>query len=181
MDGGPKTVVAPLGPNFVAFWDYWNALPRQGFVPHLSDYLDHVPPHLQPKVVLLDVSSATDVCVRLTGTLVAEFVGELTGTDVKDVYQGEARKMAIECAWQSATHPVGYTVVRSVVSKGGVRFNSQALILPLKTDTPGSKTVASFNERPPLDEDESPRDQVESVVMYPKPTWIDIGAGVPGP
>lgn len=180
MGGGPATVIESFGANFVAFWDYWNSLPRQGFVPHLSDYLDHVPPQLQPKVVLLDVSSATEVCVRLTGTLVAEFVGELTGTDVKDVYQGEARKMAVECAWQSATLPCGYAVVRTVVSKGGLRFNSQALILPLKTNTAGSKTVASFNERPPIDETVSPHDQVESVVIYPTPTWIDIGAGIPG-
>ncbi|NKB45656.1 MAG: PAS domain-containing protein [Alphaproteobacteria bacterium] len=179
MGVDPTPIVASMGPNFSAFWTYWNTLPKYDLVPHLSEYLDSVPPDLQPKVVLLDVSSPTDVTVRLTGTVVAEFVGELTGTKVEDVYQGKAREMAIKCAWISATHPCGYVVTRTVSSKGGLMFNSQALILPLKTDTPGSKTVVSFNERPPLDDKKDTHDHVEAVIKYPRPTWLDIGAGTP--
>lgn len=179
MGVDPAPIVAPLGPNFSAFWTYWNALPKRDWVPHLSDYLDQVPPDLQPKVVLLDVSSPTDVIVRLTGTVVAEFVGELTGTGAEGFYQGEARKVAIESAWVSANHPCGYVVTRTVSSKSGLLFNSQALILPLETDTVGSKTVVSFNERPPLDSSTESHDHVEAVIKYPRPTWLDIGAGVP--
>lgn len=171
--------IAAMGPNFSAFWDYWNALPKQECVPHPSDYLDGVPPDLQPKVVILDVSSPTEVVVRLTGTVVAEFVGELTGTGAEDVYHGKAREMAIECAWISATHPCGYAVTRTVSSKSGLLFNSQALILPLQTDTAGSRTVVSFNERPPLDARPGSHDRVDAVIKYPKPTWLDIGAGTP--
>ena len=175
----PVPTITAMGPNFSAFWDYWNTLPKRECVPHLSAYLDSVPPGLQPKVVLLDVSSPTEVTIRLTGTIVAEFVGELTGTGAEDVYHGQARKMAIECAWISATHPCGYAVTRTVSSKRGLLFNSQALILPLETDTVGSRTVVSFNERPPLDDRNGSHDRVDAVIEYPKPIWLDIGAGVP--
>lgn len=179
MGASTETLIEPFGPQFLAFWSYWNSLPKHGLVPHLRDYLDNAPPALQPRVALLDVTSASDMRVRLAGTIVTEFVGEITGSDVQDVYQGEARRVTIESAWTSVNHPCGYSIVRTVISKNGNQFNPRALALPLKTDTVGSKTVASFNLTPERYEPELTESVVPPLLTHPTPTWIDIGAGVP--
>lgn len=182
--------ISAYGENFLAMWTYWHSLPKQNLMPHLSDYLDNVPPDLQPKVVLLDLQDPTggnavplDITVRLAGTMVTAFTGEITGTNAERLYQGKARAMAIRAAWMAASQPCGYLVSREVRSRFGLVFQSRALILPLRTSTTGSKTVLSFNERPPIKVNDAPRaaksDQVEAVLDYPMPHWLDIGARVP--
>ncbi|MEQ8508598.1 MAG: PAS domain-containing protein [Rhodospirillaceae bacterium] len=182
--------IAAYGENFRAMWTYWHNLPKQNLMPHLSDYLDNVPPDLQPKVVLLDLTDPaegaafpSDITVRLAGTMVTAFTGEITGTNAERLYQGKARSMAIRAAWVAASQPCGYLVSREVRSRFGLVFQSRALILPLRTNTVGSKTILSFNERPPIKVNDVPRaaksDQVEAVLDYPMPHWLDIGAGTP--
>lgn len=172
-------VVQALGPDVDAFFQYWWGLPKEGHVPHLSDYLDHAPPDLQPNVVLTDVSSATDMSIRLTGTALAAMVGEMTGSHAERIYQGEAREKAIKTGWCAANHPCGYTVARRVRSKSGLMFVSKGVVLPLRTNTPGSKTLAGYNQLPKEDTAIAQEGQIQAVQEFGDSTWVDIGAGVP--
>lgn len=172
-------VVTALGPDFVAFWHYWSGLPKKNSVPHLSDYLDHVPPDLQPNVVLTDISSATDMSIRLAGTALVEMVGEMTGSHAERIYQGEARQKAIEAAWRAVNHPCGYTVLRRVRSKSGRLFVSNGVVLPLRTNTVGSKTLAGYNQLPEAESAIAQEGQIQTVLEFGDTTWLDIGAGVP--
>lgn len=173
------SAVTRLGPDFEAFWTYWSALPMTDSVPDLGDYLDHAPPSLQPNVILTDVSSPEVMTIRLTGTALADLVGEMTGSHAERIYQGEARRKAIEVAWQAANHPCGYTVRRKVRSRSGRLFISNGLVLPLRTKTPGSKTLAGYNELPLADSGIAQEGQIQQVQEFGETTWIDIGAGVP--
>lgn len=175
----PKPVV-DLGADFVAFWAYWSTLSKNNLVPHLRDYLDHAPPALQPNVVLIDVSSPTEMTIRLAGTALVEMVGEMTGSGAERIYQGRARNVAIEAAWTAANHPCGYTIRRTVRSKSGRLFVSNGLVLPLHTETAGSKTVAGYNELPRADTGFAQEGKIEQVQEVGAITWFDIGAGVPG-
>ncbi|NKB45655.1 MAG: PAS domain-containing protein [Alphaproteobacteria bacterium] len=171
--------VVDLGPSFVAFWDYWAALSKSSLVPHLRDYLDHAPPDLQPNVVLTDVSSPNEMTIRLTGTALADVVGEMTGSHAERIYQGEARRAAIAAAWSAASLPCGYIIRRTVRSRSGMLFVSNGLVLPLLTDTAGSKTLAGYNELPQADTGFAREGQIEQVQEVDAPVWLDIGAGVP--
>lgn len=171
--------ITELGPDFVAFWHYWSGLPVKESIPHLSDYLDNAPPALQPNVVLMDVSSPTDMSIRLTGTALAEMVGEMTGSHAERIYQGEARQKAIATAWRAVNHPCGYTVLRRVRSKSGRMFISSGIVLPLSTNTAGSKTLAGYNQLPTAESGIAQEGQIQAVQEFGETTWLDIGAGIP--
>ncbi|NKB45657.1 MAG: hypothetical protein GKS03_15405 [Alphaproteobacteria bacterium] len=162
-----------------AFWAFWNALPKTDHVPHLSDYLDNVPPDLQPNVVIMDLRSVDDMSIRLMGTTITEAVGEMTGLSANPLYSGQSRLAAIGQAWQATQHPCGYVAKRTLRSKRGQLIISGGVVLPVRTDTPGSKSVVSYNEIPPASAGLASDDQIEIVQEFSENEWLDIGAGIP--
>ena len=162
-----------------AFWDYWNSLPKTSHVPHLSAYLDNVPPKLQPNVVIMDLRSADDMSIRLMGTTVAAAVGEMTGLSANPLYNEESRVAAISNAWRATQHPCGYVVKRTLRSVMGQLIVSGGVVLPVHTDTAGSTSVVSYNEIPPVSAGLASDDQIAIVQDYAEHDWLDIGAGIP--
>ncbi|MEQ8508597.1 MAG: hypothetical protein RIF37_07575 [Rhodospirillaceae bacterium] len=175
----PLAQITPLGARCVAFWTYWNSLPKHHYVPHLSDYFDHVPPLLQPYVVMMDLQSADKMTMRLMGTAMTEYLGEMTGSSAESLYSGETRKIAIAKAWTALNHPCGYLASRTLRSANGQLFMSNGIVLPIRTESPDSLTVVSFAELPPVSTGVAREDQIEAVQGFAQHTWLDIGAGTP--
>jgi hypothetical protein len=102
-----------------------------------------------------------------------------TGSQAERIYQGEARRKAIEIAWCAANHPCGYIVARKVRSLSGLLFVSHGLVLPLVTNTPGSSTLAGYNELPRADSGFAKDGQIEAAQEFGEASWIDLGARIP--
>lgn len=174
-----KDVIEQFDPMIGAFWSYWDSLPKTDFVPHLKDYLDHVPPALQPFVVIMDLTSAEHMKVRLTGTAMVEFAGEMTGTEAEILYRDQTRRQAMALAWTAAIHPCGYVADRILRSQHGHLIRSPGLVVPVRPGTPGVKCVIGFQIMPDRPEGLADDDQIEAVQSVNKQTWFDIGAGTP--
>ena len=175
----PLSQIAPLGERCVAFWTYWNGLPKHNHVPHLSDYFDHVPPQLQPYVVMMDLYSADKMSMRLMGTAMTEYLGEMTGSSAESLYSGETRKIAIAKAWTALNHPCGYIASRTLRSANGALFISNGVVLPIRTESSDRLTVVSYAELPAVSYGVAREDQIEAVQSFAQHTWLDIGAGEP--
>ncbi len=171
--------IEAMGLDFVSFWEFWNGLPKQDLIPHLRDYLDQVPPHLQPNVVIMDVYSDKDMQVRLTGTAVVEFAGEMTGSHAESLYSGETRRVALAMVWKAVNHPCGYGVTRVLRNNLGRLVDSGSLVLPLETESSDCKTVVGYNELPEKITGIASKKQIEAVQEVKSRQWIDIGAGIP--
>lgn len=172
--------LSQLDPKLRAFWTYWNGLPKDNFIPNLGDYLDNAPPALQPFVVIMDLTSPDDMRVRLTGTAMVDFAGEMTGTEAEVLYRDKTRRMAMAMAWTATTHPCGYIADRILRSKHGHLIRSPGLVLPVRPGTPGTNSVIGFQVMPNRSEGLAEDDQIEAVQSVTKQAWVDIGAGTPG-
>lgn len=166
-------------PIIQGFWDYWDNLPKDGLVPHLGNYLDNVPPNIQPYVVIMDLSAPDQMRVRLTGTAMVDFAGEMTGTEAEILYRDETRRKAMALAWTATHHPCGYLADRILRSKNGHLINSPGLVLPIRPGTPNTWSVIGFQVMPDRSEGVAEDDQIEAVQSVSKQTWVDLGAGVP--
>lgn len=83
----PASFLETFDRRVAAFWTYWASLPRAGAAPHLRDYLDRVPPDLQPSVLISDFYAADRNELRLIGTVMAEVMGVDTDeTSLGQVY-----------------------------------------------------------------------------------------------
>lgn len=172
-------VTEQFGPMIGAFWSYWDSLPKVDLVPRLRDYLDHAPPTLQPFVVIMDLTSPEHMKVRLTGTAMVDFAGEMTGTEAEILYRDQTRRVAMALAWTATTHPCGYVANRILRSRHGHLINSPGLVLPLRPGTPDTRSVIGFQVMPNRSTGLADDDQIEAVQSVSKQTWFDIGAGVP--
>lgn len=171
---------AQFGPKLGAFWAYWNGLPKVDLVPNLRDYLDNVPPTLQPYVVIMDLTSPDEMKVRLTGTAMVDFAGEMTGTEAEVLYRDKTRRIAMALAWTATTHPCSYVANRILRSRHGHLIKSPGLVVPVRPGTAGTNCVIGFQDMPRRTEGLAEDDQIEAVQSVSKQTWIDIGAGTPG-
>lgn len=167
-----------LGPEFLEFMELWSSLLKTVYIPRLSDYLDNVVPRLQPNVVVMDLSSPTQMRIRLAGTAVVDTVGEITNSDADDLYLPAVKSDALGQAWIAANHPCGYTVERVFRTTTGMSDSGSALLLPIKT-TPDMKSVVIYNEVPAFGNAKLADDAVQTVIAYNDLKWIDIGAGTP--
>jgi hypothetical protein len=173
--------ISDLGPDFVKFWQHWDALPKDDLLPHLSDYLDSVVPELQPLVSMMDILSPSDMRIRLLGTRITDMIGELTGSTAETLYAGQIRQLAMETSWRAVDQPCGYAVKRTLRSRSGASIDSAGLVLPMARGDDGRRTLVSFNGIPRREYylDEEMKVSVETVQAFGPPTWIDVGAGLP--
>ena len=119
LSKGPFLPTGTLA-DIVEFHDYWAALPKVSLIPHLNDYFDHAPPHLQPNVAVADVASATDVRVRLYGTGLADLTGsDQTQANVKTLYADFLKAGVGQLAWMVVSRPFGYLGIRSTRTRAG--------------------------------------------------------------
>lgn len=168
-------------PQFLAFWRYWNGLPKDELIPALQDYFDNAPPRLQPGLLILDILSPTEVSVRLAGTAVVDAVGELTGKQEDAVYSKDTLTRMIGRSWTAVSHPCGYIHTRFYRNKDGLKLVSPGMGLPIRTPDPDLKTVMVFNDEASIGDPVGMADADGVVQTFGKVSWIDIGAGVPDP
>jgi hypothetical protein len=172
-------LIENLGPAFVEFWDYWSSLPKTDHIPQFADYVDNVPPHLQPKVSMMDTMSPTHMRVRHMGTEVVQVTGEFTGSDGQELYNKAIIEKAAKTVWTAAAFPCGYIIPRVLSTKNGLQVDMTGLVLPLATKTAGCKTVVAYNHISEKTKSVKIDKGLKTVQGYGDVTWVDIGAGVP--
>jgi len=177
---GITDILDEFDPEIARFWDYWNGLPKTGLVPRLSDYLDGVPPQLQPSVALIDVFGPDEFKLRLAGTAIVDAIGgEPTEADTPSVYNAELRKAAAALAWEAVNKPCGYAAKRTIRSRAGRMSLVHGIALPLITERVNAKTLVNFSSLARSVAELDAKDQMESMQGLRPVRWIDIGAGVP--
>ncbi len=180
----PTSFLPRFDERLFGFWEYWSSLPRQGSAPHLRDYLDHVPPNLQPSVIIVDYYSHDKSDLRLIGTLMSELMGDDhdeadDGDKATQVYSGALRHAAQRMSWTAANHPCAYAAKHPIRSRGGRTAIVAGVAAPLVTDRPGCKTLVTYTNLAPLIDSLATDDHVRSVESLTPPIWLDIGYGVP--
>ena len=126
----------------------------------------------------MDLLSESEMRVRLMGTLVAEVLGEKTGSDAS-YYAEEIRAAAVRVAWTAGNYPCGYVVSRTLVTTSNMLIEAYGLVVPIFTDTPDCITLASYNDIEGESLGVAKKNEIETVKAFGKPRWLDIGAGVP--
>ncbi|MCB2106101.1 MAG: PAS domain-containing protein [Rhodobacteraceae bacterium] len=163
-----------------AFWAYWVSLPKQGAVPHLSDYLDRVPPNLQPTVAIVDVYSPVDMRVRLFGTALVDLIAvELTGREALSIYAPESHAAAGSMAWEAVNRPCGYLCKRHFRSHAGMMVTAPGIALPVESNRFECRTVINFTNLSQAVMSLGAEPKLQVVHDIEHVGWIDIGAGTP--
>lgn len=163
-----------------AFFDHWLSLPREGLVPTLQDYLDHAPPRLQPFVAIAEVTSPTEMRVRLMGTGYVDLVGrDATGARLSPLYAAPIRERMSSAVWQLVTRPVGYLCVRSIRTFGGRLVESPSICLPLVGRDGGAKFILTYGLVSPDNHGLAETELFHLTLDWTLTAWLNLGAGVP--
>gem|GEM_PF-2419919 len=175
---GPEQV--RLSPEILDFWSHYRTLPQNGGRgPHLTDYLDSPPYHLQPRVAIADVTSPTEMRVRLYGSGLVELTGrDVVGNSNFEHHSPAIRALSGRYAWDAACRPCGYVTARAVTSKGGGIYQTQIITLPLNLKGEG-RCLVNFMASPMLD---MTTPQAANSALFHSIAhlmWIDLGAGTP--
>lgn len=166
--------------DIVEFYTYWLSLPKTNLLPDLSDYFDHVPPHLQPFVGIVDVFSKTETRVRLYGTgLSARTGADPTGESVSVLYSDRLKALSASILWETVSRPVGYLCVRDTQSRSGLTLRSPSICLPMKNKNEPVRLLINYSHVPQVDLSATPPAQPRHVTGWQLTHWIDVGAGVP--
>ncbi len=177
---GAPQVLKSFDPDLTTFWSYWNSLPKVDFTPHLRDYLDHVPPELQPSVAIIDVYSAERIVLRMAGTQIVDAIGhEPTTQDMPSVYNQGLQKTAAIIAWAAVSQPCGYVARREIRSQAGRASIVHGIALPIRTARAECKTLVNFSSLARSVAELEFQDRVASMENMQPMQWIDIGNGVP--
>ena len=162
------------------FYAHWCGLPRDRLVPHLHDYLDTAPAHLQPYVGISDINSPTDIRLRLLGTGIVDLSGrDPTGGPMMVLYAESLRAPMAKMVWQVVTRPTAYICVRSIRTKGGNMVHCPSICLPLHNTPSPVPLVMTYAHVIGAGVGLAPRDKFDMVQDLRVTHWIDIGAGVP--
>lgn len=169
----PESTHAPLR----AFFDYWNALPKTGFLPKLGDFFDHVPPEMAPYVAIVDVRALGETRIRLFGTQLVERVGfDPTGLNVDDLYAEYLRPQVNAMLWEAVSRPAGYLAWRRIVTPGGIVNEHPSIGLPIDVPTSRLRAVLTYSRA--ITEARSVAFEKALLIQEMKvETWVDLGAG----
>jgi len=176
--------MATLPPNtpqdVQEFYAYWLSLPKVDLLPDLGDFFDHVPPHLQPFVGIVDVTSPSESRVRLYSAGLAEVSGEdPTGEPVIKLFTDELQAIVAPILREAAGRPVGYLCIRDTRAHSGLTIQSPSICLPIRSKNLSAKTLINYSHMPKPDVTMTPADQPRLVSGWRLVQWIDVGAGVP--
>lgn len=160
-----------------AFYDHWNALPKNGLLPNLSDYLDRPMPDLQPGVAIVDILPGGQFNVRLVGTERVNLYGkDMTHQNPMAMFSEEAKKTVGMLAHHTVTQPCGNRGIQTIRTSSGNDRLGATMTLPLQVDDPDAKCFVHFQH---LLEDLGFDEQAEQILRINEFEWIDLGAGIP--
>lgn len=177
-DAAPSNVLSSDPYKLVAeFIDHWAALPKDGLVPLLADYLDRPAPKFQPHVTIVDVFPNQDMSPRLIGTARADLHGMSVGEPQTHlIYAPELRDPIRQTAYLCVTHPCGFCSIRVVRSETGTVREAAAVVLPLFLKDSEAQCIVHYQSVLGTDDYE---ESSHLVTAIKDPHWLDIGGGVP--
>ena len=174
------TLPAGTPQPIAAFLSHWAALPKQGLLPKLSDYLDHAPAHLQPFVAMADVYSPTNLQLRLFGTGLVDLSGrDPTGSGLDVLYAKELQSRMGNVAWEAVSRPAGYLCSRSVRTSLGHVMTCPSIFLPLENHKGAPRIAMTYAHVSSTYREMAHREPADLVQGLVITHWIDLGAGVP--
>lgn len=158
------------------FFDYWNSLPKEDFVPDRVSFSPVSIARLMPAVTLIEVRSDDMLLQRLTGTAVCRHMGfDPTGQNMLDLLVPETRIPYLELLHTQLSHPCGrWSIVMN--RRDNVMDRVEILAMPLRHRQSGNWMLLSyFNAIQSVRYDPGPG----QILSYKDTVWIDIGAGLP--
>tara|TARA_R110000868_G_scaffold139015_3_gene353685 strand:- start:1319 stop:1849 length:531 start_codon:yes stop_codon:yes gene_type:complete len=160
------------------FFEYWNSLPKTGFVPDRSDFNPPAIHRLMPSVTLLEVVSSDRVEMRLIGTdLVERMGGDPTGKNYLDYVALDARSTYLETLSLQINRPCGRRSILQTREASGVLSRVEVLTLPMTHKLSGHPLILSYFG--PTEAIGFDGGSDREVRIFENIQWIDIGAGVP--
>jgi hypothetical protein len=157
------------------FRSHWASIPREGLVPHLSDYLDRPNVNLQPWTIIADMTP-DKMPIRLFGTGIAEVMGhDFTGVDYLLAIEENSRRHVLERDRQCTTQPCGLRMdlTANTATQRSIQYN--VMVLPIRRAGDSFSLIHITAVEHARDWREMPA----AVMTCERVTWIDIGAGVP--
>ncbi|MDX2145283.1 MAG: PAS domain-containing protein [Rhodospirillaceae bacterium] len=166
--------------DLVDFFKSWDALPKQGLIPRLSDYLDAAPIELQPNVTIVDVHAPDKLTVRLFGTGLEDVSGIYpTSEDLMLLFSKAIQEKAKRMVWVVVTHPVGYVCVRRCQTAEGLVYDVPAICLPIAVAGPGPYGFITYASVVDASQTMMLEENLEMVQDVQFVQWLDLGNGMP--
>jgi hypothetical protein len=159
-----------------AFLAHWQALPRQGLMPHTRTFFDHPPVQLMPFVFVHDIMPE-GLLVRYMGSgLVERWRHDLTGEYFAVQMGPDAARRVRERAENAWAHPSGIRQMGRLVTSASRKIHFESVLLPLAVDPDRPRRVCAFSQA--LEAMEH-REHSEAFSATGEVEWIDLGAGLP--
>jgi hypothetical protein len=176
-----STAFLPDTPDdLVDFFRSWDALPKHGLIPRLSDYFDAAPIELQPNVTIVDVHSPTRLTVRLFGTGLEDVSGIYpTDQDLMMLFAKPIQERAKRLVWVVVSHPVGYVCVRRCQTTQGLVYDVPAICLPIAAAGPGPYCFITYASVMDASQTMMLEENLAMVQDVKFRQWIDLGNGMP--
>lgn len=159
------------------FFEYWDSLPKTGFVPDRKDFNPAAIYPLMPSVSILEIVSRDHVEMRFIGTdLVGRIGMDPTGHNYLDLMKPSARESYLDMLHTQIERPCGRKSIMLSRHVSGLLNRVEAVSLPMTHKVSGHALIIScFEKTETFGIDDGERE----VQAYEDIKWIDIGAGVP--
>jgi len=165
-------------PETKQFFQYWNSLPKSGFVPDRADFDPLAIHKIMPRILMVEYFSPEDVVFRMVGTGITEDIGfDPTKRSYLSLLEDSAFGAFRSASDAIFSTPCGGHFLVTAQSAKGYLVDFDVLDLPMTNRAANSNIIVAHLA------------QVCVRGMVPMGTfrikeiqsagWIDIGAGVP--
>lgn len=160
-----------------AFYQYWSQLEGGGRIPHSRTFLDRADPKLISNVFIIEIAEQGQV-IRFMGTALVEMWGNDSTNKVFGADYSEQAMDSLQSNTKAvAEHPCGLVEVSEFVTRSGLSFQMETVLLPLGVDEGRPPRICSFSQLlTPLTDS---REEVARYREKQQARWIDIGRGLP--
>lgn len=159
------------------FFDYWDGLPKDGFVPDRASFNPAAIPELMRAVTILEIWARDRIEIRLAGTAVCDAMGfDPTGRNALDLVAPEARETYLRLIEAQTELPCGRCNVLRTRHAGGLVTRSEAITLPMSHARSDHSMILSFFAAIESAGFEAGRYRI---LAHEDTRWIDIGSGTP--
>ena len=165
----------PPVPGQAQFIAWWQALPRAGFAPRLSEALDQADPEFAPWTCVIDMISDHMLKIRLFGTGLAQAFGENTGQNYLDYMPNELRDPIAKSNRVVLDKPCGRLTRASALTNSGREIVLGMVSLPVSHKDQLTQIIKYVRIVDTLDY----REGLSKVYRVQHQSWVDIGAGLP--
>jgi hypothetical protein len=159
------------------FYDYWDSLPKVGFIQDRASFNPPAIRDLMPAVTILEIWSRERIDIRLIGTAIAKGMGiDPTGRNYLDLIAPEAREPYLRLVEAQIAQPCGRRSVLRSRNASGIVARTEVLALPMFHEKSGHHMLVSCFAPMEAVGFEKGDYQVRS---FEDTEWIDIGTGIP--